>query len=93
MGEQYKLTESPNNVILEGRRKVSVSGVTDMESFDEAEVVLGTTAGTLVLRGSELHVEKLSLDSGDVIVTGIIDVMEYEDVPESSGGFFSRLFG
>ena len=91
MGEQYKGFDLPHNVIIEGRRKISVSGVTDMESFDEAEIVLGTTAGTLILRGQELHIDKLTLDSGEVSVNGLIEQLDYEEAVESTG-LFSRFF-
>lgn len=90
--EKYKAAEAPHNVIMEGRRKISVSGVDDVESFDENEIVMGTSQGLLVLRGKDLRIEKLSLDSGDVIIEGVVDRLEYEDEVKTSEGFFSRLF-
>ena len=90
--EKYKITEAPHNVIMEGRRKISVSGVDDVESFDENEIVMGTTQGVLILRGKDLRIERLSLDSGDVTVEGVIDRLEYEDDVKVTGGLFSRLF-
>ncbi|MDR3277892.1 MAG: sporulation protein YabP [Oscillospiraceae bacterium] len=90
--EKYRPAELPHNVILEGRRRVSVSGVDDVESFDENEIIMSTSQGTLFLRGSELRIEKLSLDSGDLTIEGVVDKLEYEDDARQSGGFFSRLF-
>ena len=90
--EKYKLAELPHNVIMESRKKVSVSGVDDMESFDEGEIVMGTAQGILIIRGKELRIEKLSLDSGDVTIEGIIDKLEYEENVKTSDGLFSRLF-
>jgi sporulation protein YabP len=90
--DRHKAAELPHNVIIEGRRRISVSGVDDVESFDEGEIVMGTSQGVLVLQGKELRIEKLSLDSGDVSVEGVIDRLEYEDDVHTSGGFFSRLF-
>lgn len=90
--EKYKTIELPHNVIMENRKKVSISGVDDVENFDENEVVMSTTQGTLVVRGKELRIEKLSLDSGDVVLVGVIDRLEYEDDVKVSGGLFTRLF-
>jgi sporulation protein YabP len=90
--EKYKPAELPHNVIMEGRKKVSVSGVDDVESFDENEVVMSTSQGVLIVRGRDLRIEKLSLDSGDVVMEGEIDRLEYEDDAKPSGGLFTRLF-
>ncbi len=91
--ERFKTVELPHNVIMEGRKKLSVSGVDDVESFDENEVVMSTSQGILIVRGSGLRVEKLSLDSGDVVLEGELDKLEYEDdIKTQGGGLFSRLF-
>jgi sporulation protein YabP len=91
--EKHRPSETAHNLIIESRGRASVSGVTDVESFDENEIIMATAMGTLFLRGSELRIEKLSLDTGDVAVEGSIDKMEYEDSPASrDGGFLRRLF-
>ena len=90
--EKYKPAELPHNVIMENRKKVSVSGVDDVESFDENEIVMSTSQGVLIVRGRDLRIEKLSLDSGDVVMVGEIDKLEYEDDVKVTGGLFSRLF-
>ena len=87
--------ESIHNVIMENRKKISVSGVDDVESFNEEEIVLHTeNMGVLVLKGSDLHINRLNVDSGDVNITGEIDSMEYVAVSlKSKGpGLFSRMF-
>lgn len=84
-----------HNVILENRKKVSVSGVDDVESFNEDEIVLHTEQhGVLVLRGSGLHINKLNVDSGDVNITGEISSMEYIAASQKSkgNGFFGKMF-
>ena len=78
---------------LEGREKLSVSGVEDVVRFDENCIVTTTSAGTLIITGEELHIGKLSLDGGEMQVDGRIDAVTYEDAPVQSGGFFARLFG
>lgn len=90
--EKYKTMELPHNVIMENRKKISVSGVDDVESFDENEVVMSTSQGVLVVHGKELRIEKLSLDSGDVVLEGSIDRLDYEDDMKVTGGLFARLF-
>ena len=91
--ENYKMPEIPQNIILESRRKLSVSAVKDVESFDEEMVVLHTTRGTLVVRGQGLHLQLLSLDGGQVHVDGTVNSMTYEDSGREAAGFFARLFG
>lgn len=80
-----------HNIILEGRAKLSVSGVEDVDSFDEAEIVMRTVQGNLTVRGTELHVEKLSLDIGELTVTGTVSQLDYAEVAPSSS-LWTRLF-
>lgn len=84
---------APHHVILEGREQLSVSGVEEVESFDENSIVMHTSQGTLVVSGEGLHIEKLSLDGGDLKVEGSVDSLVYEDGRRERGGFFSRLLG
>ena len=81
-----------HHVILEGRASLSVSGVEEVESFDENAIVMRTSLGTLVVRGEELHIEKLSLDGGDLRVEGMVDSLTYEDDGGPRAGFLARLF-
>ena len=78
---------------LVGGERLVVSGVEDVDRFDETGIVMSTTAGTLVVTGEDLHIGKLSLDGGELHVDGRIDSVTYEDQGQSRGGFFSRLFG
>lgn len=78
---------------LEGREKLSVSGVEDVVWFDENCIVTTTSAGTLIITGEELHIGKLSLDGGEMQVDGRIDAVTYEDTEVRQGSFLSRLFG
>ena len=81
-----------HHVILEGRASLSVSGVEEVESFDENAIVMRTSLGTLVVRGEELHIEKLSLDGGDLKVEGMVYSHTYEDGGGPRAGFLARLF-
>lgn len=80
----------PHKLTLENRGNLVVTGVQDVESFDEQTVVLITDQGALVVRGSGLHLRSLSLEGGGVTVEGTVDALSYEHKP-TPGGFFSRL--
>ena len=62
-----------------------------MESFDENTLVMDTAQGILIVRGEDLHIEKLSLDGGDLKVEGTVESLTYEDDRREKGGFFARL--
>ena len=82
-----------HRLALEGREKLTVAGVEDVERFDDQYIVLRTGAGTLVVSGEGLHIGKLSLDGGEMQVDGRIDAVTYEDTEVRQGSFLSRLFG
>lgn len=81
----------PHHLILEGRGRLTISGVLDVESFDETGILCRTSEGILRVTGSGLHVDKLSLDGGELSVEGRVVSLEYEDTAPS-GGFWSRMF-
>ena len=80
---------------LDGRERLLVTGVEEVERFDEEEIVMATTAGTLVVGGTGLHIGKLNLDGGELHVDGSIHTLLYEDRSPGGqgGGFLRRLFG
>ena len=80
-----------HHIILEGREQLTVSGVEEVESFDENSIVMDTIKGVLIVRGENLHIEKLSLDGGDLKVEGSIDSLTYEERRNAQGGLFARL--
>ena len=82
-----------HRIELTGRERLTVSGVEDVDRFDETGIVMSTAAGTLVVTGEDLHIDKLSLDGGELHVDGRIDSMTYEEESPGRGGFLSRLFG
>lgn len=82
-----------HHLVLEERESLTVSGVEDVERFDETGIVMSTAVGTLVVTGEDLHIGKLSLDGGELHVDGRIDSLTYEDQGSGRGGFLGRLFG
>ena len=81
----------PHRLSLDGRSRLTVSGVDEVASFDESSIRMTTRAGVLLVRGAGLHIEKLSLDGGDLLVEGTVDALVYEE-PEEPASFLSRLF-
>jgi len=90
--EKGKTAVRPHHVIMEDRSKLSVTGVEDVISFDETEIITRTAQGNLIIRGSGLHIGKLTLDSGDVSIDGMVRELCYEE-PVVAGGFWAKLFG
>ena len=78
---------------LTGWEHLIVSGVDDVERFDETGIVMSTSAGMLVVAGENLHIGKLSLEGGELYVDGRIDAVTYEEESGSRGGLFGRIFG
>ena len=94
MKDDYNtLPLSAHRLELTGRERLTVSGVEDVERFDETGIVMSTGAGMLVVTGENLHIGKLSLDGGELHVDGRIDSISYEEGGTERGGFFQRLFG
>ena len=89
--EKDKFTNTPQNLILEDRARLSVTGVLDVDNFDDRQIVAKTVKGTLIMRGSDLHIDKLSLDTGDLVVTGLVTELGYEETAPS-GSLWQRLF-
>lgn len=92
MAYEIKRAEAPHNVIMEGRSRLNITGVEDVESFDEESIIAITSAGVLCVLGRELHIERLSLDIGELAVEGTVTSLSYEDEQKSGGGLFKRLF-
>jgi len=81
----------PHKITLDQRKKLTMTGVTEVVSFDETVVVLRTALGTLTVHGQELQLKNLSLEGGEVAVEGTVAAMIYEE-PRRTGGL-RRLFG
>lgn len=82
------------NLILENREKLSVSGVIDVESFNDECVIADTELGVLIVKGIDLHINKLNIDNSELGIEGEIISCEYSerDSRNKGGGFFARMF-
>ncbi len=80
----------PHTLMLDNRKKLVITGAEDVNGFNEDAVSVKTTDGTLIIKGSGLHIDKLNLDSGDVSVEGRVDAMQY--IGNGSKSKLSKLF-
>lgn len=91
--EEKRMTRIPHHVIMEERSTLTISGVLDIESFDEQTIVAYTDLGELLVKGSGLHINKIDLESGDLSVAGKISSLSYsEQAASGDNGFLSKLF-
>lgn len=82
--------ELPHKLTLNERSSLTMTGVTEVVSFDEGAVILHTELGTLVVQGRDLQLKTLSVDGGQVAVEGTVCSLIYEE-PRQKGGWLSRL--
>ena len=81
------------NIILENRNKLTVSGVKDVLSFDDQVVMIATDLGLLTVKGEDLKINKLNIDISEVKVEGKINNLSYsENTLKSEGGLFGKIF-
>ena len=93
MEEKQIEMKRAHKVTMEGRRSGTVTGVSDVLSFDVGEVVLQTEDGLLMIKGEELHVSRLTLEKGEVDLSGKIDSIQYSDVSKGKGSQGESLLG
>ncbi|HIY08243.1 MAG TPA: sporulation protein YabP [Firmicutes bacterium] len=89
--EEKKTARAPHNIILQERRSMTVTGVTDVDSFDEQTVVLNTEIGELLVKGYDLRISKIDVESGELTLDGELYALSYSD-QQPKGGLLSRLF-
>lgn len=93
MNEERSTVKLPHGLILENRKDLSLSGVLDVDSFDDQAVVAYTDIGELTVRGNDLHIGKLNLETGELSLTGEIVSMTYtNNQPSGKSGLFSKIF-
>lgn len=86
-----EIARKNHNMIVEDRKKFTLTGVNEVLSFDENTVMLDTALGKLAVKGEDLKLGQFDTQKGDVSGTGKIYALVYT-ADETSGGFFSRLF-
>lgn len=92
MAEEKKILKMQHNIIMENRRNLTITGVMDIDSFDEETVIIFTEQGELTIKGANLHINKIDVDTGDLLMEGEVDSLSYSDNQPQKGGFLSKLF-
>ena len=92
MAEDKGAARAQPRVSMENRRALEITGVTDIDSFDEQTVAVFTDVGELVVRGSSLHISRIDVESGNLSLEGEIDSLEYTDNVAVRGSIWGRLF-
>ncbi len=85
-------TSSRHTITIDKREKISASGVTDVLSFDEENIVAQTDKGILIIHGRNLHINNLNPDRGELAAEGIVTSLSYEEEGPGRSGFWGRLF-
>ncbi|MBQ2890736.1 MAG: sporulation protein YabP [Clostridia bacterium] len=80
-----------HKMTMESREKLFLTGVEDIDSFNENEILAYTSEGLLCIKGKDLHINRLSVDDGELWVEGEIDSLTYSNAMQSKGGFFGKL--
>lgn len=84
-------TLTTHSISLENRKVLTLTGVTEVECSDDKQVVLKTNLGKLKISGSSLLIGKLNTDTGDLSLTGDINILEYKEL-KNKNGFFTSVF-
>jgi len=94
MEEKKLIKTRPHNITLEGRERLAITGVRDVASFDDNTVVLDTEAGGLTIKGTDLHINRLSIEDGNLFIEGFIISCVYNDKIDvkKTGNFLSNIF-
>lgn len=83
-----------NNIMIENREKMTISGVTDVLSFDDQVIIVETNLGLLTIKGENLKINKLNIDTSDFSLAGRVSGISYSDGPLDikSGGLLGKIF-
>lgn len=93
--EDVKKANSFQNIVLENREKLSITGILDVFSFDDQIIIIETELGLLTIKGENLKINKLSLDTSDFIVDGKISSLLYSDsekISKKNKSILSKIF-
>lgn len=95
LAKRGNINPGNHKVNMEGRNTCKLTGVVDVLSFDERQVMLETVDGMLAMKGTELHVSRLSLEKGEVDVDGRVDALIYTEktsFAKKGESLLTRLF-
>lgn len=82
----------PHSLIMKDRSQLTLSGVTDVDSFDETTIIAYTDYGELTVKGENLHISMLNIDTGELSIDGTVSSLTYLENQPKSTSFFSKVF-
>ena len=85
--------KKPHSLQLENRHGLKMTGVTDVEAFDEECVTVYTDYGCLSISGSALHIDELNIKNGVLQISGEVSALVYSSKKSKEKGFLKRVFG
>lgn len=92
---EEKVAQKVHKIMMTNRRGLTLTGIVDVLSFDVGEILLETEQGMLLIKGNDMHVNRLTLEKGEMEIDGRVDSMAYSDIANSAKqaeGFWGRLF-
>lgn len=95
MDEVRRVEVRPHKVTIEGRERMTVTSVEDVDSFNENEIIFLTGLGMMTVTGEDLHIAKLNLEEGVLVIDGALESVDYADHEEermTKPGLLSRVF-
>lgn len=83
-----------NNLSLENRKRLTLTGVIEVINFDDETILLSTNLGKLTIKGEGLKVDKLDVKNGDVIIKGVISSLVYSNkgMKKNKENILKRIF-
>lgn len=92
--KDVKLEEKKSNITLENRKKLSLTGVMEVISFNEEKILLNTSLGMLTIKGNGLKMNKLDVQNGEVMIAGTVDSFVYtgSESKQEKESILSKLF-
>lgn len=94
MVQEQSRTQTGQKLVMQDRRKVELTGVTEVISFDNKEIMLETVEGMLRFGGEDLHVKRLTLERGEIVLEGRVQEISYHESAKdkTAGSILGRLF-
>jgi sporulation protein YabP len=92
--KEIKIEDKKSGLILESRKKLSLSGVVDVVSFNEEQIILNTILGSLTIKGEGLKMNKLDVQNGEVVMIGMVNSFTYtnKESKKDNESILSKLF-
>lgn len=92
MEERRNESKTPHSIFINEREIIKVTGISDVESFDENEIMLYSCEGGITLIGEEFKINRLSIETGEVEIQGYLNEVKYNNSTPIKGSFWGKIF-